>query len=395
MPGRGVSETVESLEPSIEFSRRSSNPAGLSSPLVLAMEENRRSGKILFDLACTDPTGWEERADIERKALSLLAGERGRHYDPQSTGLLSAREALSRRFGGSPDHWILCASTSEAYSILFQLLANPGERLAVCRPSYPLLDDLARHGGLGLVGIPLHWIASRWQLDIGWVEKHLKDPTVRALVLIQPGNPTGWWLTPMERKKVLSLCRTHGKALICDEVFSEDLHNEGFLSLHNEDSALTFVLGGLSKSLGLPQLKLGWIHASGPQIQLENSLERLSRLNDSLLSASTVVQIALDELLSMGKLLHDPIQDRCMRNLQALSNFYDNRFEVLPSGGGWSRILRLKNGNELKTCWDLLSRGVLVQPGFLFDLPGENIVISILSEPNSFSAGLTTIHGMD
>jgi hypothetical protein len=97
----------------------------------------------------------------------------------------------------------------------------------------------------------------------------------------------------------------------------------------------------------------------------------------------------------MGKFLHDPIQDRCMRNLQALSNFYDNRFEVLPSGGGWSRILRLKNGNELKTCWDLLSRGVLVQPGFLFDLPGENIVISILSEPNSFSAGLTTIHGMD
>jgi len=378
----------------IEFSRRSSNPAGSSSSLVLAMEEYRRTGKILFDLTCTDPTGWEERAELEREALSLLAGEAGRHYDPQPTGLLSAREALSRRYGGSPDHWILCASTSEGYSLLFQLLTNPGERIAVCRPSYPLLDDLARHGGLGLVDVPLHWADSRWQLDIGWVEKHLKDPTVRALVLIQPGNPTGWWLTISERKKVLSLCKTHGKVLICDEVFSEDLHKDGFFSLHNEDSTLTFVLGGLSKSLGLPQLKLGWIHASGPQNELKISLERLSRLNDSLLSASTIVQIALGELLKMEKLLHAPIQERCIQNLHFLSNFSDERFELLPSGGGWSRIMRLVDLNELKTCWNLLSKGVLVQPGFLFDLPGQNIVISILSEPKCFSEGLTTIHNM-
>jgi aspartate/methionine/tyrosine aminotransferase len=376
------------------FSRRSGNPAGSPSSLVLAMEEHRRTGRILFDLTCTDPTGWEERADLERKALSLLAGEAGRHYDPQPTGLFSAREALSRRFGGSPDHWILCASTSEAYSLLFQLLANPGERLAVCRPSYPLLDDLARHGGVGLVDVPLHWADSRWQLDIGWVEKHLRDPTVRALVLIQPGNPSGWWLTTMEREKVLSLCRTHGKPLICDEVFSEDLHKKGFLSLHGEDCTLIFVLGGLSKSLGLPQLKLGWIHASGPQNLLENSLERLGRLNDSLLSASTPIQIALDELLGMEKLLRAPIQNRCLRNLDFLSKFSDDVFDVLPSGGGWSRILRLGNLNENKICWDLLSKGVLVQPGFLFDLQGENIVISILSEPSCFSAGLTIIHNM-
>jgi len=358
------------------------------------MEEHRRSGKILHDLTCTDPTGWVERADLERDALSLLAGEAGRHYDPQPTGLLSAREALSRRFGGSPDHWTLCASTSEGYSLLFQLLANPGERIAVCRPSYPLLDDLARHGGLSLVDIPLHWADSRWQLDIGWVEKHLKDPAVRALVLIQPGNPTGWWLSTNEREKVLSLCRTHRKALICDEVFSEDLHKDGFLSLHNEDSALTFVLGGLSKSLGLPQFKLGWIHASGPQNLLEISMERLSRLNDSLLSASTIMQFALDELLEMEKRLHAPIQMRCLENLRLLSNFSNERIELLPSGGGWSRILRLIESDELTICWNLLSKGVLVQPGFLYDLPGQNIVISILSEPSCFFAGLTTIHNM-
>lgn len=375
----------------MDFSRRSANPAGTASSIVQAMEEARRRGGIRFDLTRTDPTGWEERADLERLALSYLSREEARRYDPQPTGLLSTRTALSKRFGGNPHHWVVCASTSEAYSILFQLLADPGESIAVCRPSYPLLDDLARHGGLGLVDIPLHWSDSRWQLDIGWAERQLKEPSVRALVLIQPGNPTGWWLSPQERQRILAICRKNGKALICDEVFSEDLYTSGFQSLQGENSCLVFVLGGLSKFLGLPQFKLGWIRASGPSIDLGEAIDRLSRLNDSLLSASTPVQVALDDLLELQGALHAPIEHRCLRNLQLLRNLATETLEALPAGGGWTRILRLRQQDEVETCQRLLSEGVLVQPGFLYDLPGENLVVSLLSDERSFSAGLSVI----
>jgi aspartate/methionine/tyrosine aminotransferase len=375
----------------MNFSLRSANPIGSASPIVQAMAQARRRGQILYDLTRTDPTGWEERSDLERQALSFLSREQARHYDPQPLGLLFAREALSRRFGGTPDHWVLCASTSEAYSILFQLLTDPGDRLAVCRPSYPLLDDLARHGGVGLVDIPLRWSDSRWHLDIGWVQRHLKDPTVRALVLIQPGNPTGWWLSPLEREKVLELCQQNGKALICDEVFAEDLHGDGFHSLHGEKSCLVFVLGGLSKSLGLPQFKLGWIHASGPSLNLDGAIDRLACLNDSLLSASTPVQTALDDLLELQKGLHGPIKQRCLRNLDFLQNLSTEALEALPAGGGWTRILRLRQVGELEACQRLLDNGVLVQPGFFYDLPGENLVISLLSEELAFSTGLSVI----
>lgn len=355
------------------------------------MEEARRRGEVLFDLTCTDPTGWEERAVQERMALSFLSREAARRYEPHSTGLPSARTALSNRFGGDPDSWILCASTSEAYSILFQLLAEPGEKFAVCRPSYPLLDDLARHGGVGLVDVPLRWSDSHWKLDLGWAQRRLADPAVRALVLIQPGNPTGWWLSAQERDKVLDMCRRSGKALVCDEVFSEDLHSPGFRSLQGEDSCLVFVLGGLSKSFGLPQFKLGWIRASGPPQDLDRAIDRLSRLNDSLLSASTPVQTALSDLLELQGALHGPINDRCLRNLAVLQNLATESLEAVPAGGGWTRILRLRNLEEVEACQILLKAGVLVQPGFLYDLPDENLVISLLTDESSFSTGLSIL----
>jgi hypothetical protein len=356
------------------------------------MDRARREGRVVHDLTCTDPTGWEERADLERLALSLLCQEEARRYQPDSQGLEQARQVLSDVYGGLAEEWILCASTSEAYSILFQLLADPGQRVAICRPSYPLLEDLARHGGIGLVDVPLRWIGSRWCLDIGWLEKRLLDPKLVALVLIQPGNPTGWWLSPLERIKVLDLCRSHGKALIVDEVFAYDLFAEGFQSLHGEDSSLVFVLGGLSKSLGLPQLKLGWIHASGPYDELADALERLARLNDSLLSASTPVQAALKDLLSLQEALHAPIHHRCTTNLAKLQKLSLEGLEVLPAGGGWSRILRLKRSNEENVCTRLLEIGVLVQPGYFYDLPDDHLVVSLLSDPVDFSAGLDALY---
>jgi aspartate/methionine/tyrosine aminotransferase len=336
----------------------------------------------------TDPTGWKVREEAELRALSLLTKVDSIRYQPDPAGALPAREALCRKYGGDPEDWVLTASTSEAYSVLFQLLADPGESCAVCRPSYPLLDDLARHGGVKLKDIPLRWHRGEWKLDLGWTEKVLSDPRVRFVSLIQPGNPTGWWMDPKERRRVVELCTERSKAIICDEVFAHDLHLPGFQTLQGESSCLCFVLGGLSKSLGLPHLKLGWIRVSGPSSLLPDALERLHRLNDGLLSASTPVQMALGGLFGMESELRAPLDERIARNLEVLTGWSCGGIDLLTSGGGWVRILRLTGMEEEDLALRLLEEGVLVQPGYLYDLPGNNLVVSLLTPPDDLLEGL-------
>lgn len=377
------------------FSDRSRNPAGEASPWIREVEQSRRRGSILYDLSRTDPTGWTSRADAEMRALGFLVRKDASVYQPDPAGLSSARAFLAERFGGSARDWILTASTSEAYSILFQLLADPGDHAAICRPSYPLLDDLARHGGIGLREIPLRRFQGDWRLDLGWTERVLRNPSTRFLALIQPGNPTGWWLDEKERRVVLRTCACEGKAIVCDEVFRDDLHRPGFASLAGEDSCLCFVLGGLSKSLGLPHLKLGWIRVSGPDPLVREALERLERLNDGLLSASTPVQAALPDLFSMREELRGPIDRRIRENLSFLEEFpFSSKLDLVPSNGGWVRILDLGDRDEIEFSQTLIHQGVLVQPGFLFDLKGNHIVLSLLSVPEEFMMGLRIINSI-
>lgn len=358
------------------------------------MDLAKLQGRIQYDLTLTDPTGWNERADVERKAISLLDREEARFYRPDAQGLASARRTLSQRYGGDFQDWFLCASTSEAYSVLFQLLLDPGDRLAVCRPSYPLLDDLARHQGLQLVDIPLRWLQDRWMLDIGILESKLRQG-VRCIALIQPGNPTGWWLSGEEREKLVALCLKHGCVVLADEVFAEDLHAPGFQSLHQETRIPLFVLGGLSKTLGLPQLKLGWIHSRSPDSSWRSQVrERLGRINDSLLSASTPVQLAMAELLDLQEGLRKPLEERCRVNLDHLASRSPKGWKALEAGGGWCRILRLEDVSEEVVCTRLLEGGTLVQPGYFFDLPGESIVVSLLSDPESFREGLDALENI-
>ncbi|MBK9577280.1 MAG: pyridoxal phosphate-dependent aminotransferase [Fibrobacterota bacterium] len=378
----------------MRFSRRSDNPAASGSDLALAMEDAKLHGQILYDLSLTDPTGWVERATVERKVLGLLGREEARFYRPDPQGLESARQVLANRYGGHSDQWYLCASTSEAYSLLFQLLLDPGDALAVCRPSYPLLDDLARHQGIRLVDIPLRWHGARWVLDIGVLESRLRQG-VRCLALIQPGNPTGWWLSGEELEKLVMLCQRYDCIVVCDEVFADDLHLPGFRSLHLETRIPLFVLGGLSKSLGLPQLKLGWIRCASPDpVWLAQTRERLSRINDSLLSASTPVQLALEELFTLQGALREPLKRRCEENLVHLQDRHPKGWECLPAGGGWCRILRLDGISEEVVCKLLLECGTLVQPGYFFDLPWEAIVVSLLSEPSQFRSGLDALENV-
>jgi len=377
----------------MRFSHRTDNPAGSPHRLIERMELSRSTDSVRLDLTPTDPTGWPERAELERRSLSYLSDPASNRYCPDPQGLRPVRQILSDlHLGRIPtDDWFLCASTSEAYSVLFQLLCDPGDKIVVNRPSYPLLDDLARHGGIGLVDVPLRFLDRRWHLDIGKLEQALREPSVKAFCLIQPGNPTGWFLNPSERSKVVALCAKHGVALISDEVFADYTYQEGFESLLGESGCLSFTLSGLSKGFGLPGFKLGWIAMSGPRETLSDARERLQRLNDSLLSASTPVQNALKHLVGISDALRKPIRNRLEQNWNAWMAVSRRSSAFLAIPSGWMGILRLSPGTEESFCDTLMDQGILVQPGFLFDLPWDGVVVSLLTEPEVFREGLSVL----
>ena len=345
-------------------------------------------------MASTDTTGWPGWEALERSALeSLVRTEATRHL-PDSAGLLEARAALARfQEPHDPTRWILTASSSESYSLLFQLLCDPGDRVGSIRPGYPLVEELGRFQMVTSAPIPLRWHDRSWKLDLGWAEKRLKEG-VRALVIVQPSNPTGWILSPRERDEILRLCSRYRVPLISDEVF-EAWAPGSFESLATQDQVLCFTLGGLSKLLGLPHLKLGWIRISGPADEVLEARRRLEVLNDALLSASTPVQCALPHLLDRREEFQKRIHERLSTNRAAwesLNSKLPARFEALEPGSGWFAILLCDpTVDESKLCRTMESHGVRVLPGYLFDLPRSGFVVSLVADPIQFAHGLSVL----
>lgn len=376
--------TSPSKDRRLKFSKRSQALVASSSPDA--------SSPVLFDLTATDTTGWEGWEDLERSALRRLDRAEAVRYLPDSKGWIEARRALSRfQDPPDPEHWVLTASSSEAYGLLFQLLCDPGDWVATPVPGYPLVDELGRFHDVSVRSIPLRRDGSRWHLDLGWAQRRLREGA-RVLVLIQPGNPTGWVLSQDERRKVLDLCRTYQVPLISDEVF-EAWGPEEFRSMADQEEVLCFTLGGLSKLVGLPHLKLGWIRVSGPAQELQEALRRLEILNDAVLSASTPIQCALPELLEVRESFQSRIRDRLQDNRRIWNEArVPSPFQCLEARSGWFGILCWSGPwTEEQICSRLLEQGVKVQPGYLFDLPEAGLVVSLVCEPSALLHGLSLL----
>lgn len=358
------------------------------------MDPNGFLASVPFDLASTDTTGWPGFEELERSALQALVRPEATRHLPDSAGLLEARQALSRfQEPHDPSRWILTASSSESYSLLFQLLCDPRDTVGAIRPGYPLVEELGRFQMVTSASIPLRWHYNRWNLDLGWTERRMKEG-IRALVIVQPSNPTGWVLSPVERASVLELCSRYKVALVSDEVF-EAWAPPSFNSLANQNDALCFTLGGLSKLLGLPHLKLGWIRISGPADEVLEARKRLEILNDALLSASTPIQCALSELLDRRFEFQGRIQDRLNVNRTAWREFgskLSSSYEALDSSSGWFGILACNRPLlESTLCKALRDKGVRVLPGYLFDLPQAGLVVSLIADPTQVVHGLSVL----
>jgi aspartate/methionine/tyrosine aminotransferase len=364
--------------------------------LAALAQGKRVSGRPLLDLTETNPT----RAGLQApsQVLEWLARPTGLRYQPDPRGLRAAREAVARdyvRHGArvDPDRVVLTASTSEAYGFLFKLLCDAGDAVAVPRPSYPLFEYLARLDGVEVVPYPLRY-DGEWHLGRGDVEAVLTEKT-RAIVVVSPNNPTGSFLKSGEAEALLALCAGRGLALIADEVFADFAFHADprrATTVAGRPDALTFALGGLSKSCGLPQLKLAWIAASGPEPAIGEAMARLEIVADTYLSVATPIQEAAPLVLAALPDLQAPIRERVATNLRTLRAEAAQApvVTLLEPEGGWSAVLRVPaHRGEEDWCVRLLEEdGILVQPGYFFDFPNEAyLVLSLLVPTDAFADG--------
>jgi hypothetical protein len=368
--------------------------------LAEALAERRRAGLPVLDLTLSNPTQAGLAADAD--TLALLGDPRGAAYDPQPRGLDAARAAVAADFARrghavEAGRIVLCASTSEAYGWLFKLLCDPGDSVLVPRPSYPLFEYLA---GLESVALRSYALAydGAWHLDLASLEEAVR-PRTRAVIVVNPNNPTGSSLSRTDAERVEMLCERRGLALVSDEVFADYAFAPDparLTSFADDGPALAFCLGGLSKSCGLPQLKLGWIAVSGPATLRDEALGRLEIVADSYLSVGTPVQRAAPELLARLPRLQAPIAERVRRNRDALARATapPSPVTLLRADGGWSAVLQVPATlPEEERVLRLLDRdGVLVHPGFFFDFPNEAfLVVSLLPAPEDFDRGIALL----
>jgi alanine-synthesizing transaminase len=365
----------------IPFSSRLGKPAS-DNALSLLRADRRTRGLPVLDFSESNPTRVGIGPGLSERGLDFFLDPANLRYEPDPRGLLRAREALSADYGLrnlGPRDLFLCASTSEAYGWLFKLLCDPGDAVLVPKPGYPLFDYLAGLEAVEARPYRLEYAhPSGWKIDLDSVESALKAGRAKALVLINPNNPTGSYVAEEERKAIIGLCSSHGCALIADEVFFRfpvEAH-EGRSSLAGEEGSLSFVLDGLSKRLGLPQMKLGWIAVSGPRSEVLEAEARLEIIADSYLSAATPIMNGLPGLLGIASAFGDALRDRLSSNLLILRSILegpDSPHRVLRCEGGWTAILespRLLAEEELALGL-LGEEGLWTQPGYFFDMERE------------------------
>jgi hypothetical protein len=367
--------------------------------LTQALAAKRAAGVRILDLTESNPThaGLHYPAEIVRafEDTQMLA------YEPAPAGTLAARQAVSHYYAARGhcvpvERILLTASTSEAYAYLFKLLADPGDEVLVPRPSYPLFQFLADMESVKVRPYSLAYHGG-WSIDRGSIQAALTSRT-RAIVLVNPNNPTGSYIKRGELSALTELCAERGIALISDEVFADyPLTDDAdrVATLAAVEECLAFSMSGLSKVSGLPQMKLGWIVVNGPAPLRAKAWEHLEWIADTYLSVSTPVQCAAARLLAAGQDVQEQIRRRTASNLEfARGAVASTPANILAVEGGWYITLQVpRTRTEEQWTLDLLDRaGVLVQPGFFYDFESEAyLVLSLLTAPEIFQDGLSRV----
>jgi aspartate/methionine/tyrosine aminotransferase len=360
----------------------------------------------LYDLTLSNPTRCGFTYDSEA-ILKPLANPHSLTYDPDPRGIFSAREAVARYYDDhsaevDPGQILLTTSTSEGYSFLFRLLCDPGDEVVVAQPSYPLFDFLATLDDVRLRPYPLFYDHG-WWIDFAELERSISSRT-RAILVVHPNNPTGHWTGVAERERLEQLCARHGLALIVDEVFLDyplretDPAPRSFAT--GDHPVLTFVLSGMSKIAGLPQMKVAWLTCFGPEAVRRDAMARLEVIADTFLSMNAPVQLALPFWLAGRHGIREQILECARANFATLARVsaaQPDRLRVLELAAGWSAVLSLPGCVGEAECAERLvrERGVIAHPGSFYGVAeASRLVVSLIGPEAFFAAGIQAAIGI-
>jgi aspartate/methionine/tyrosine aminotransferase len=369
--------------------------------LTRALARRRGAGDSIIDLSASNPAACGLSFD-DRAILKALADPLALRYEPNPHGMLAAREAVANYYASlgtdvPVEEILLTTGTSEAYSFLFRVLCNPGDEILVPSPSYPLFDFLADIHDVRLVRYSLLYDHG-WQIDFHSLQRAI-GPRTRAAMVVHPNNPTGHYTKPAEALQLAELCAPRDIALVADEVFydfsflPDDQRPPSFAA---ETPALTFVLSGISKISGLPQMKAGWIVTSGPRREKEAALARLEVIADTYLSMNAPVQCALPAFLDQRHDFQRQLMARARTNLRELDRqlLAHERCSRLELEGGWNAVLRVPALRpDEDAAIDLVeSRNVYVHPGHFYDFPSDGyFVVSLIISEAEFAEGIERV----
>ncbi len=359
----------------------------------IELARRRAAARGYVDLTSSNPTqqGLLFPPDILREAADAYWTTR--RYNPDPRGLPQARESIVQYYAARPqplrverDDVFITASTSEAYGLLFALLAEPGDNILAPDVTYPLFEYLASIYHVELR--PYRMDESRdWAINPTSLYAQTDERT-RAVLIISPHNPTG-----MVVQSAIAALTDLGLPIICDEVFAEFVyrapHTPPLGALH--PGVPVFHLNGVSKMFALPDLKLGWIALNAPASA--RYAERLEMLNDTFLSANTLTQTMLPALFERGGGFVGMMRERIRASLDlamaALSTC--DGLEVRAPDGGYYLFPAVRDwpGEEEDLILRLLDAGVLVHPGFFYSYTrGVHLMLSCLTEPTRLQHGL-------
>jgi len=365
--------------------------------LYSLFKKKKSEGSRIIDLTSSNTT--EEDLVADRKLLEHFANnEKFLYYKPSARGDGQARELIAELYDShyklkvNPDDIFLTTGTSEAYSYLFKLLTNAGESVLIPSPVYPLFEFIAQLEGIKIIRYILNFNGKRWESNFQEIQN---TNDIKAVIVINPNNPTGSYINIEEKNLLTQINRERKIPLIIDEVFFDyELECDYKESFAGESKGLVFVLNGVSKLCGLPQMKLGWIILAGEEKYKAEARRRLEIIIDTYLSVSTPIMKATQGFLEAGSIIRKKIKNRIRNNYQYLKSSLKFPFQFLPVEGGWYVIIEIdeKISDEDFALKLLREKNVYVYPGYFFEFEESNkIVLSLIVREDRFQEGLSQI----
>jgi aspartate/methionine/tyrosine aminotransferase len=288
----------------------------------------------------------------------------------ESPGAPALRQVISGIYKGiQPSDVLVMAATEEGIFVFYHALARPGDHIIVETPCYESALELARSTG-AQVSEWRRCYENGWAHDLAALEK-LLQPNTKIIYINTPHNPTGLLMSASAFQQLMKLAATRGIIVFCDEVYRELEHDPANrLPAACEIYERAVSLGSMSKTYGLPGLRLGWLVSKNAEI-LDRCLE--------FKYYTTICSSAPSEFLAALALRHREVlvqrnREIVLRNLPLLDAFLRQRshlFEWIKPNASPIGFARFKPQREVQSfCEDVVKNaGVLLLPGTVYDQP--------------------------